>query len=68
MRSGKDLGKRHKTRAAVKLVDFDVLSRGITRLDPDWRSRKRVAGPIHRDAAELLRHDTELQGEQPGAG
>jgi hypothetical protein len=64
--SGKDLAKRHRTRSAVKLVDFDHLARGLTRLDPEWRSRKRLGGPLHRDAAVLLRHDSEVQSEQPG--
>jgi hypothetical protein len=67
MRQGKDLSKRHKTRSAIKLVDFDVLSRQLSRLDPEWRERKKLGGPIHRDAVELLRRDSDLRDEQPPA-
>ena len=67
MRPGKDLSKRHRTRSAIRLVDFDVLSRRLTALDPNWRERKKISGPIHRDAADLLRRDPEIGDEQPPA-
>lgn len=66
MPAGRDLPKRHRTRQTLRLVDFDVLSRQLTALDPNWRERKKVAGPLHRDAAIALREGTQPAGEQPG--
>lgn len=65
MPSGRDLPKRHRTRQTYRLVDFDVLARQLTALDPNWRERKKLGGPLHRDALVAMRGDPGLPAEQP---
>ena len=64
MRQGRNLSKRHLERETTRLVDAVALARGVTAMDPEWRSRRRVSGPLHRDALLLLREDREARGEQ----
>ena len=67
MGTGRDLGKRHRNRAASKLVDSVAFARAVTAMDPEWRSRRKVSGPLQREALLLLREDREARGEQTAA-
>ena len=66
MPPGRNLSKRHRSRASAALIDSDALSRSLTAIDPEWRSRKRVGGPLHLEARAVLHEDKELRGERLG--
>ena len=53
----RDLGKRHRSRAAAALLDAAALSRSLTAIDPTWPHRKRLDVPLHRETLALLRDD-----------
>lgn len=45
---------RNRAMAAARLIDRDALCRGLSAVDPDWRSRRRLARPLHREVVVVL--------------